>query len=73
LQLDLYHLLKDTKGFYQKNQMDSIQNNIISITEIIKNNQDLYFDLNQEAIPATISLESTALPEISKDLHKKTK
>lgn len=60
IQLDLYTLAKDNKGFFKrntKNSIDSLNNELMFITKRIKENQDLYFDIYIDKVPTDIKLD----------------
>lgn len=57
LQLDIYELIKDNKGFIKRStpqSLDSLNIAITAITKGIKENQDLYFDISIEKVPTDI-------------------
>ena len=57
VQLDLYSLPKDNKGYIKRsttNSLDSLNKELISITKKIKENQDLYFDIYIDKVPSDI-------------------
>ena len=57
LQLDIYDLVTDYRGFIKRNtiaSLDSLNLTISSITECIKENQDIYFDTYNDKVPTDI-------------------
>ncbi len=57
LQLDIYDLIKDNKGFIKRNtaaSTDSLNLTISSINKSIKDNQDLYFDTFIDKVPTDV-------------------
>lgn len=57
LQLDIYTLLNDNKGYLRRNtrqSLDSLNLEIYAITENIKENQDLYFNVFIDRVPKEI-------------------
>lgn len=57
LQLDIYDLIKDNKGFIKRNtaaSLDSLNLTISSITKSMKENQDLYFDTFIDKVPTDV-------------------
>ena len=57
LQLDIYDLIKDNRGFIQRNtsaSLDSLNLTISSITKSMKDNQDLYFDTFIDKVPTDV-------------------
>lgn len=58
IQLDLYTLAKDNKGYFKKNDSTSIGKlnaEILNITKRIKENENLYFDIYIDKVPTEIS------------------
>lgn len=56
LQIDIYTLVKDNKGYFKRNttaSLDSLRKEIISINEQMKKNQDLFFEINLDRIPTS--------------------
>lgn len=57
IQMDLYTLAKDNKGYFERNtkaSMDSLNREIIAITKSIKDNEDLYFDIKIDEVPSEV-------------------
>ncbi|CAL2080854.1 hypothetical protein [Tenacibaculum sp. 190524A05c] len=57
LQLDVYSLINDNKGYLERNttqSLDSLNLEILAITQNIKENQDLYFDVYIDRVPKEI-------------------
>jgi hypothetical protein len=57
LQLDIYTLINDNKGYLKRNtpqSLDSLNLEILSITKNIKENQDLYFNVFIDRVPKEI-------------------
>jgi len=57
LQLDIYSLISDNKGYLKRNtpnSIDSLNREILSITKNIKENQDLYFNVYIDQVPKEI-------------------
>jgi len=57
LQLDIYDLARDNKGYFESENpasLDSLNTEILSITEGIKVNQNLYFDIHVDKVPTEI-------------------
>lgn len=58
IQMDLYTLAKDNKGYFKKNDSTAIKNlnkEILAITERIKTNENLYFDIHIDQVPTEIT------------------
>ncbi|NQY05493.1 MAG: hypothetical protein HRT68_04620 [Flavobacteriaceae bacterium] len=57
LQVDIYGLAKDNKGYLKRNtpqSLDSLNLEINAINQKIKENQNLYFDINIDKIPKEV-------------------
>ena len=57
LQIDIYDLIKDNKGYIKRNtvaSLDSLNLTISSINTSIKENQDLYFDTFIDKVPMDV-------------------
>ena len=58
IQLDLYTLAKDNKGYFKRNDSTSLRKlnlEIMDITKRIKENETMYFDTYIDKVPSNIS------------------
>lgn len=57
LQIDIYELMQDNKGFIANGELKKLDSCITNINERIKANQDLYFDTDISHVPKDIKIE----------------